>query len=250
MGSPPSETGRSDNETQHRVTVSAFYMGKHEVTQAEYEASMGNNPSNWKGEDLPVEQVNWYDAVEYCNARSKREGLTPAYTINKSSSDPNNRNSNDNVRWIVIWNKNANGYRLPTEAEWEYACRSLTLTPFNTGNNISTDQANYNGNSPYADNPKGIYREKTINVGSFASNSWGLYDMHGNVWEWCWDWDGGYSRAEQTDPTGVVSGSNRVYRGGSWYSSAVIMRSAFRRSYTPSARYSSIGFRVVRPLGE
>ncbi|GBU28681.1 hypothetical protein R84B8_02241 [Treponema sp. R8-4-B8] len=133
MGSPTNEPGRSSYEVQHQVTVSSFYMGKYEVTQKEYKEIMGTNPSNFKGDNLPVEQVSWYDAIEYCNKRSQKEGLTPAYTRNG---------------YNVTWNKNANGYRLPTEAEWEYACRAGTTTPFSTGNNVTTSQANYDGNYP------------------------------------------------------------------------------------------------------
>jgi len=158
--------------------------------------------------------------------------LTPAYTINGEN---------------VTWNQNANGYRLPTEAEWEYACRAGTTTPFSTGNNITTSQANYNGNYPYNNNAKGTYRATTTAVGSFSPNSWGLYDMHGNVFEWCWDWLGDYSSNAQTDPRGASSGSGRVIRGGSWDNSALYLRSAYRNSYAPSNRLYNIGFRLVRP---
>jgi formylglycine-generating enzyme required for sulfatase activity len=223
MGSPANERGRDDDEVQHQVTVSSFYMGKYEVTQKEWTAVMGSNPSSFKGENLPVEMVSWYDAVEYCNKRSQKEGLTPAYTISGSG---NNR--------TVTWNRNANGYRLPTEAEWEYACRAGTTTPFSTGNNITTNQANYSNN-------------KTSNVGSFAPNAWGLYDMHGNVWEWCWDWYGRYSSGAQTDPVGASSGSDHMRRGGCWIYSAVLVRSAYRGYDDPNERISLIGFRLVRP---
>jgi formylglycine-generating enzyme required for sulfatase activity len=248
MGSPPTEVDRSGDETQHQVTVSSFYMGKCEVTQVEYEAVMGTNPSYFKGAKLPVENVSWYEAVEYCNKRSEKEGLTLAYTINKKKKDPNNRNSkyDDKLNWLVTWNKNANGYRLPTEAEWEYACRAGTTTPFNTGSNVTTAQASYNGNYPYNKNAKGTYREKTTEAGSFAANRWGLYDMHGNVWEWCWDWYGTYPDSAQNNPAGVVSGAGREIRGGSWDSDAQFLRSANRDINTPSFRDYYLGLRLVR----
>jgi formylglycine-generating enzyme required for sulfatase activity len=226
MGSPASEAGRGDRETPHRVTVSGFSMAQYEVTQREYEALMGNNPSRFRGANLPAERVSWFDAVAYCNALSQREGLTPAYTI-----------AGENV----TWHRRANGYRLPTEAEWEYACRAGTTGAFNTGDTISTGQVNYN------DNTKETYRQQTTDVGNFASNPWGLYDMHGNVEEWCWDWDGEYSTADQTDPAGAASGSSRVLRGGGWYRLAQHVRSAYRSYNTPGDRNSSYGFRVVRP---
>ncbi|GHV90483.1 hypothetical protein AGMMS50268_09860 [Spirochaetia bacterium] len=256
MGSPSSEAERWDGEgPQHTVSISAFYMGKYEITQKEWVAVMGSNPSYFKGDNLPVENVSWYDAIEYCNKRSEKEGLRPAYTIDKSRLDPNNNAPttsetdwlNDNIRWIVTVNKNANGYRLPTEAEWEYACRAATTTPFSMGNNITTNQANYNGNYPYNNNAKGEFREKTTAVGSFAPNRWGLYDMHGNVFEWCWDWHDDYSTITQTDPTGAASGSNRVLRGGGWFNDAQNLRSANRFVNTASNRYGNSGFRVVRP---
>ncbi|MHC6202907.1 formylglycine-generating enzyme family protein [Breznakiellaceae bacterium SP9] len=234
MGSPASEAGRSsDDGPQHSVSISKpFYMGKYEVTQKEWVNVMGSNPSYFEGDNLPVEQVSWYDVINYCNKRSIKEGLTPAYTRSGDS---------------VTWNKSANGYRLPTEAEWEYACRAETTTPFSTGNNITTSQANYNGNYPYNGNSKGTYREKTTAVGSFAPNNWGLYDMHGNVWEWCWDWYGDYSSSSQTDPLGAASESIRVGRGGSWFNDAAYLRSAYRGYYAPTIRYNDLGFRVVRP---
>jgi formylglycine-generating enzyme required for sulfatase activity/TolB-like protein len=241
MGSPESEPNRFDwDEPQHQVTVGSFYMGKYEVV-------MGTNPSNFKGAKRPVEEVSWYEAIEYCNRRSEREGLTPAYTINKVQVDPNNKNDNDSVKWLVTWNKNANGYRLPTEAEWEYACRAGLTSPFNTGSNITTSQANYNGNNPYNNNAKGTFREKTTDVGSFAANRWGLYDMHGNVGEWCWDWFGEYSMAAQIDPIGGVSGNYRMVRGGSWVQGGQYLRSAMRYSEKPSFRIGDSGFRLVRP---
>jgi formylglycine-generating enzyme required for sulfatase activity len=243
MGSPASEPGRDDDEVQHRVTVGSFSMGKYEVTQKEWREVMGSNPSDFKGDNLPVENVSWYDAIEYCNRRSQREGLTPAYTIDKTRVDPNNRSEYDDVKWIVTWNKNANGYRLPTEAEWEYACRAGTSTPFSTGNNITTSQANYDGDYPYNGNAEGVYRGETWAVGSGAANAWGLYDMHGNVWEWCWDWYGAYAGA-QTDPAGAMSGTYRVQRGGSCISPGEGVRSAVRTGNVPVTR-GVLGFRLV-----
>ncbi|GHT89495.1 hypothetical protein FACS1894137_18850 [Spirochaetia bacterium] len=228
MGSPPNEVDHEDDETQHRVTVSSFYMGKYEVTVGEFrrfanaagykttaESSGGGDvltdggwetkaDANWKnpyfsqGENQPVVLVSWYDAVRYCNWLSGQEGLSPAYTINGEN---------------VSWNRNANGYRLPTEAEWEYACRAGTPTPFSTGNNITTGQANYDGNYPYNNNSKGTYRKQTWVVDSGTPNAWGLYNMHGNVWEWCWDWYDAYSTGTQTDPRGAASGAGAVAPG-------------------------------------
>jgi len=219
MGSPSAGYTIYKEELQHQVTVGGFYIGKYEVTQEEYQEVIGTNPSGFKGDNLPVERVSWFDAIEYCNKRSQKEGLTPAYTINGNK---------------VTWNRGANGYRLPTEAEWEYACRAGTTTPFNTGNDITTGQANYNG-------------KETMAVGSFLPNAWGLYDMHGNVWEWCWDWYGNYKSGSQTDPMGASSGSYRVGRGGGWGNSAEDLRSAYRLSLSPNYRNSSVGFRLVRP---
>jgi len=223
MGSPANEPYRKGDEgPQHQVTVGSFYMGKYEVTQKEYQEIMGTNPSNFKGDNLPVERVSWYDAIEYCNRRSQKEGLTPAYTINGNN---------------VTWNRGANGYRLPTEAEWEYACRAGTTSAYNTGANISDNTGWYYDNSG----------SKTHPVGQKPANVWGLYDMHGNVWEWCWDWYGNYSSGSQTDPVGASSGTSRVVRGGSWAGDAENVRSANRFSNSPGYRYFNLGFRLVRP---
>jgi formylglycine-generating enzyme required for sulfatase activity len=228
MGSPVNEAGRLDYEgSQHQVTISkAFYMGKYEVTQREYQAVMGTNPSNFKGSSLPVEQVSWFDAVEYCNKRSQREGLTPAYTISGTGDSR-----------TVTWDRNASGYRLPTEAEWEYACRAGTSTPYYSGGSV--DNAGWDGsNSGSTTHP----------VGGKQANAWGLYDMHGNVLEWCWDyWYGSYSSGAQTDPVGASLGTNRMIRSGSWASIAHALRSAYRGSGIPSYRENFLGFRLVRP---
>jgi formylglycine-generating enzyme required for sulfatase activity len=231
MGSPASEFGRDHDEVRHQVTVSSFYISQYEVTQAEYQAVMGTNPSKFRGDNLPVENVSWFDAVNYCNERSRREGLTPAYRVDGEN---------------VSRNRGAAGFRLPTEAEWEYACLAGANTPFSTGNTITTDQANYNGD-PYNNSPKGTYREKPMAVGSFAPNAWGLYDMHGNVGEWCWDWYESYSAGDQTDPVGPPFPSMyRVTRGGSWLNSAQNLRAAYRNNLVPSNRSSFMGFRLVR----
>jgi formylglycine-generating enzyme required for sulfatase activity len=231
MGSPAQEAERGQDETQHRVTVSDFYMAASPVTQREYRELIGENPSEFKGDNLPVENVTWFDAVRFCNARSTRERLTPAYTIQGNN---------------ITWNQNANGYRLPTEAEWEYACRAGTTTPFYTGNNVTTDQANYNGNNPYNGNQKGIFRGRTTPVGSFTPNPWGLYDMHGNVVDWCWDRYGAYEGVPETDPVGPVTGAARVGRGGSWGIRGSSQRSAWRIHAGPSYVDGRLGFRLAR----
>ncbi|TAE97429.1 MAG: protein kinase, partial [Oscillatoriales cyanobacterium] len=198
MGSPSTESGRQNDEgPQRTVTVAPFFMGKYEVTQAQYQAVMGNNPSNFKGAKRPVEQVSWNEAVEFCRKLTQKTGKS---------------------------------YRLPSEAEWEYACRAGTTTPFYFGDTITPDLVNYDGNNPYGAAPKGLYRQQTTDVGSFPPNSFGLYDMHGNVWEWCSDkWHDNYSGAP-TDGSSWETGTdnNRVLRGGSWNNDAVGCRSAYR----------------------
>jgi formylglycine-generating enzyme required for sulfatase activity len=233
MGSPASEADRDEDEAPHEVTVSAFYMGKYEVTQSEYEEVMGSNPSHAKGANLPVETVSWDDAVEYCNRRSLKEGLTPVYT---RSGD------------ATLWNTKADGCRLPTEAEWEYACRAGTTGPFSTGNNITTHEANYHGRRPYNGNAAGMYRGTTMPVGSFPSNPWGLYEMHGNVIEWCWDWYAPYSAAPQKDPQGPSQGkwNWKTARGGAWDWGGYRVRSAVRFTGEAFTRLNNVGFRVAR----
>jgi formylglycine-generating enzyme required for sulfatase activity len=218
---------------KHSVTVSGFYMGKYTVTQKEYKEIMGNNPSNFIGDNLPVEKVSWYDAVEYCNKRSIKEGLTPAYALIGAKETWDKEDG-------VKLNNGSNGYRLPTEAEWEYAARAGTTTAFSVGEFIKTDQANF------AD-PHGVYRKKTTPVGAFAPNAWGLYDMHGNVWEWCWDRYGFYTTNAQTNPLGVPLTTLRVIRGGSWADPDAQVRSYNRGQNPPAERHHNVGFRVVRP---
>jgi formylglycine-generating enzyme required for sulfatase activity len=196
MGSPASEAGRSDDEgSQHQVTISPLSMGKFTVTQAQWQAvatlpkiktDLKLDPSNFKGKNRPVERISWYDAVEFCTRLSQKTGKT---------------------------------YRLPSEAEWEYACRAGTTTPFHFGATITTELANYNGNSTYGSAPKGKYREATTDVGTFPPNAFGLYDMHGNVWEWCADvWHDNYNGAPVNGSALNVGGDNstRILRGGSW----------------------------------
>lgn len=242
MGSPEDEAWRSEDEVRHTVTVSDFYMSAYELTQAEYQEITGENPSSFSGADLPVENISWLDAISYCNARSEREGLTPAYTVDGSD---------------VTWDRSADGYRLPTEAEWEYACRAGTTTPFNTETSISAEESNYYGHYPYEieDNyfsqgnlttRPGEYRQTTVPVTSFSPNPWGLYNMHGNVGEWVWDYYGTYGTEEQTDPTGTENGTLRVYRGGGWNDFAKNMRSAYRGALAGDKGSFNIGIRLVR----
>jgi len=225
MGSPSSEAGRYDNEVQHQVSVSGFYIGATEVTQAQYKAVMGVNPSNLKGDDLPVENVSWYDAVAYCNKLSEEEGLSKVYTIN---------DTNVTADW------SAKGYRLPTEAEWEFAARG--------GQAGLAKKIKYAGaDSPgkvawYMDNSG----NKTHPVGQKAANALGLYDMSGNVTEWCWDRFEDYSGGNQSDPSGASSGEERVARGGGWNEPGSYLRSARRGSGRPGDRYDNRGFRVAR----
>ena len=202
MGSPETELQRVADETEHNVTLDSFYIGKYEVTQKEYEEIMGENPSNFKGENLPVESVTWYDAINFCNNLSQKQGLTPVYTIDGEN---------------VTWDRAANGYRLPTEAEWEYAARAGTTTPFNTENSIGAEDANFYGHYPYGieenlETKPGEYRQETVEVGSFNPNNWGLYDMHGNVREWCFDYYGEYDLENTNNPSGPNEGTLRVNR--------------------------------------
>ena len=217
MGSPASEEGRYENETQHEVTISKdYYLGVYEVTQAQYEKVIGKNPSHFQGAivgnenaDLPVENVSWDEAVKF---------------FKKLSALPEEK-------------KAGRVYRLPTEAEWEYACRAGSKSAYSFGESskLLGDYAWINENS----------NGRTHPVGEKKANAWGLYDMQGNVWEWCSDWYDEYPKGAVSDPTGPKEGSNRVDRGGSWSNGAAVCRSAYRFWGDPSFRYDDGGFRVA-----
>jgi formylglycine-generating enzyme len=212
MGAPGIRGDTYTDAPRHQVTLSAFKMSKYEVTFDQYdkfcEATGRTKPNDhgWGRGSRPVIFITWDDANAF-------------------------------ARWM--------GCRLPTEAEWEYACRAGTNTTFNTGGNLTTDQANYRGTEPYKDNPPGVFRKKTMPVGSFAPNAWGLYDMHGNVREYCSDWYGAYSTSAQTNPKGPSTGTFRVTRGGSWDWPADYCRSAYRSKDNPNTPVHCIGFRLV-----
>jgi formylglycine-generating enzyme required for sulfatase activity len=234
MGSPETEEGSTDERPQHQVTIKAFCLGKYQVTQAQWKAvaafpqvnkELKLDPSRFKGDNRPVEQVSWEDAVEFCDRLSRHTKRQ---------------------------------YRLPSEAEWEYACRAGTTTPFHFGETITTNLANYQGtdneeykwSGSYGSGPKGVYREETTAVGSFGvANNFGLYDMHGNVWEWCQDdWHSDYEGAP-TDGSAWLSSEEssdrKLLRGGSWDFNPDYCRSAYRLDYSLDSYYDFIGFRVV-----
>ena len=247
-------SGSSNELPTHSVSLNSFYIGKYEITQAEYSQYMQPS-SSWTsnygiGYNNPAYYVSWYAILKYCNLRSMAEGLTPVYSIS-GSTNPANWGSvptSDNSTWnAAICNWNANGYRLPTEAEWEYAARGATNTPdyLYSGSDDIDAVAWYSGNSGYTSHPVG-----SKPVGSKAPNGLGLYDMSGNLWEWCWDWYSSsyYSSSPSWFPTGPASGSGRVLRGGYWNISAYYCRVAFRYYYYPSSSGVSIGFRLCRAI--
>jgi uncharacterized protein (TIGR02996 family) len=236
MGSPDSEAERGDWEgPQHEVEVTRpFYLGVFPVTQGQWQRVMGTNPSYFcsrgagKKEvrgldtrDFPVEQVSWEDAVAFCQKLSELPEEKRAKRL----------------------------YRLPSEAEWEYACRggASTYQPFHFGTSLSSAQANFDGNFPYGGAAKGPYLKRTTPVGSYHPNAWGLFDMHGNVWEWCQDWLDAeyYKQSPRRDPPGPPEGSDRVFRGGSWGVRGWNCRSADRNWFGPGIRFDFLGFRVA-----
>ncbi|HMN96735.1 MAG TPA: formylglycine-generating enzyme family protein [Phycisphaerales bacterium] len=221
MGSPEGEAEQRDFEgPRHRVVLTqGFWLADTACTQAMWEVVVGKNPSHFKGPDRPVEQVSWLDVKSFL---AKLETLLPGL-----------------------------GAGLPTEAEWEYACRAGTRTPFWFGETITPEEVNYDGNHPYGGAAKGLYRQETVDVKALPANGWGLYQMHGNVWEWCRDGSRSYAEGEAVDPVGPEgSEGSRVLRGGAWHINAWDARSAYRLAIPPGLASRSLGFRLrLRSLG-
>ena len=235
-------TDTKSNYYGQDITVPDFYMSKYEVTQKEWTDVMGSNPSHFQGDNLPVDTVSWYDSVEYCNKRSEKEGLTPYYNIDESQQDPNNHSQYDAVKWIVTTNPSADGYRLPTEQEWEYAAEGGQKSKNYTysGSNQITDVAwcwlNSGKNVLSGDwNEAAVdqNQDATHAEGAKKPNELGLYDMSGNVREWCYDW---YD----------ITHTQRVWRGGGWMGEAVTCTTTYRGQFTPDGKGSDQGFRVCR----
>jgi formylglycine-generating enzyme required for sulfatase activity len=228
------------------------------VTQQEFEQVLGRNPSYfrpWVTNNLtvfdvgdtsryPVEQVAWYDAAEFCNGLSRREGLPDYYELqNIIWGDPDLGKGGLMVAAKVSV-LGGPGYRLPSDAEWEYACRAGTTTPFHFGSQLDGRRANVDGNYPYGAREKGPHRKRPESVGAYPPNAFGLYDMHGNVWEWCNDYY--YPRSQPESPNTMYSGDSRVLRGGCWWRDAADARSASRNGHGPAYRDGVAGFRVAR----
>lgn len=242
MGSPADERQRGEDEQRHAVTVSPFYVDPHEVRQSDYEAIMGSNPSAHKGAKLPVENVTWLDAIRFCNAKSRKSGLEPVYEIDGEA---------------VTWNRKANGYRLLTEAEWEYAARAGTDTVFNVGNQVNGKDVNFEGTYPYLIEENYVnqrdpsvkpsrFRGETISVDSLGKNAFGLRNTHGNVSEWVFDYYAPYNAENTQDYAGPTAGAYRVNRGGSYIDFGKHLRSAYRGAANPLAADPKRGFRIAR----
>ena len=252
MGSPKSEKDRTDKEKLHHVKLTkGFYLGAYEVTQSQFEEVLERNPSYFSKDGsgksavadkdtapFPVEQVSWYDAVEFCNALSKSEKIPEYYTLAEI------KRKDGAITSAKVTENGGKGYRLPTEAEWEYACRAGTKTPFHFGEMLNGKNANVYAVYP-GTSTKEPYLNRTCIVGSYPANAFGLYDMHGNVWEWCNDWYGDYT-SDGVDPKGSDSGKGRVLRGGSFGFYALDARSANRHLYLPPYRLNLNGFRAAR----
>lgn len=242
-GSPANEFLRYSKggiEDQKNISVNAFYLSQYEVTQKEYAEIMGNNPSTFIGDNVPVHNVTWYDAINFCNRKSLKQGLEPVYKITNDKIDEFDRT--EPFQWLYIndyltveTNKLANGYRLPTSFEWEYACRAGTKTAFSTGNKITTSQANYSGQE-YSLNTcmEEFDRGHPVAVGTFKPNAWQLFDMHGNVAEWCQD---DYPNFE---------GAVKIIKGGSWKTPVSHARSAFIGFGDILSTSNDIGIRLAR----
>ena len=236
------------------VTIASFYIGKYAVTQKEWVSVMGSNPSKFKGDNYPVETVSWYDCIEYCNKRSVKEGLRPCYNIDRSTKDPNNENDIDEVKWRVSLNEDANGYRLPTEAEWEYAADGGQLSKNYTycGSDDVEKVAWFWENS--GDKPlSGAWswprieqnHGRTHPVGEKQPNELGLYDMSGNVRQWCWNWYD-VSASNGTEPKASAAG--RVWRGGGWLGGDFCCAASYRASFEASGKGPDQGVRICRSL--
>jgi formylglycine-generating enzyme required for sulfatase activity len=242
------------------VNISSFYIGKYAVTQKEWTEVMGDNPSRFKGDNLPVEMVTWYDAVEYCNQRSISEGLTPYYRIEKNERDEDNKpdpqfGDLDEVRWTVTRDPEANGYRLPTEAEWEYAASGgqVSSSYFYSGGDDIEDVGWYWRNSGDKEltgfwNLPALEQNhnQTKPVGTKKPNELGLYDMSGNVRQWCWDWYADSLQENVTDPKGGRSGYGRVWKGGGWMGAAFCTEPSYRGHLAANGKGPDQGFRVCR----